>query len=918
MRFRVDGVPVEAEPRPGQCLRSLLREQGHHAVKKGCDSGDCGACTVLLDGTAVNSCILPARRAEGRAVTTAAGLGTPEALGPVQRAFVEHAAFQCGFCTAGMVVTASTISADDLPELPRLMKGNLCRCTGYRAVREAVEAAATGTGAATPPGVRAPDATSAEGSTVGRSLGALAGARVASGREPYTLDVSVPGLTHLAVLRSPHASARVRSLDTRAAAALPGVVAVLTAADAPATPFSTGRHANRLDDPDDTLVLDPVVRFHGQRVAAVVAETLAVAEAACRLLVVDYELLPANVDPERAQDPDVPALHGDKDATTSRIAAPRRNVAAEMHGEHGDVDAAVAAADAVVRGRWRTQRVNHAHLETHATVGWRDEDGRLTLRTSSQVPFLVRDEIARLFGLERAAVRVFTARVGGGFGGKQELLTEDLVALAVLTTGRPAQLEMTRTEELTTAPCRHPFRVDVTLAGTRDGRITALALDVLTDTGAYGNHSAGVMFHGVSESVAIYAVPNKRVDAAAVYTNNLPSGAFRGYGLGQVIFALESALDELAAELGVDPVELRRRNVVRPGDPLVVTHVEGDDLVFGSYGLDQCLDLVEGALDRGNGVEPPPGERWRTGRGLAMAMIATTPPRGHLAQASVTLDREGRCTIGVGTAEFGNGTTTVHTQIVASVLGTSADRVAVHQSDTDAIGHDVGAFGSTGTVVAGRAVHAAATALLGALQERAATHTGTAAERWAPVPDGLTDGHALLGFPALLGDDATLRREAEADGAVRSLAFNVHGFRVAVDTGTGEVRLLQSVQAADAGFVMNPAQCRGQIEGGVAQALGTALWEELVLDEGRVTTSVLRNYHLPQMSDVPDTEVYFAGTSDALGPYGAKSMSESPYNPVAPALANAVADALGVRPRELPMSRDRLWRLLQDRPGGPG
>ncbi|GAA1828878.1 molybdopterin-dependent oxidoreductase [Microlunatus capsulatus] len=907
MRFHVDGAPVEAEPRPGQCLRTLLREQGHHAVKKGCDSGDCGACTVLLDGTAVNSCILPAHRAEGRAVTTAAGLGTPEEPGPVQRAFVEHAAFQCGFCTAGMVVTASTVTADDLPDLPRLMKGNLCRCTGYRAIREAVGAAAAGSAA--PP--CAGPATTADGSAVGRSLGAPAGHRVVSGREPFTLDVTVPGLTHVAVLRSPHVSARVRSVDTGAAAALPGVVAVLTAADAPTTPFSTGRHANRLDDPDDTLVLDTVVRFRGQRVAAVVAETLAVAEAACRLLVVDYELLPANVDPERAQDPDVPALHGEKDPTTSRIAAPRRNVAAELHGEHGDVDAAVAAADAVVRGRWRTQRVNHAHLETHATVGWRDEDGRLVLRTSSQVPFLVRDEIARLFDLDRAAVRVFTARVGGGFGGKQELLTEDLVALAVLTTGRPAQLEMTRTEELTTAPCRHPFRVDVTLAGNRDGRITALALDVLTDTGAYGNHSAGVMFHGVSESVAIYAVPNKRVDAASVYTNNLPSGAFRGYGLGQVVFALESALDELAAELGVDPVELRRRNVVRPGDPLVVTHVEGDDLVFGSYGLDQCLDLVEAALDRDDGVEPPVGARWRTGRGLAMAMIATVPPRGHPAEASVTLDREGRCTVGVGTAEFGNGTTTVHTQLVASVLGTSADRVVVHQSDTDATGHDVGAFGSTGTVVAGRAVHTAATAVLRALQERAAALTGTAPERWQPGPDGLGDGDVVLGFPVLLGEDAVLRREAAVDGAVRSLAFNVHGFRVAVDTGTGEVRLLQSVQAADAGFVINPAQCRGQVEGGVAQALGTALWEELVLEDGRVTTDVLRHYHLPQMSDVPETEVLFADTSDALGPYGAKSMSESPYNPVAPALANAVADAIGVRPRELPMSRDRLWRLLQ-------
>ncbi|WP_375424333.1 molybdopterin-dependent oxidoreductase [uncultured Friedmanniella sp.] len=899
MRFTVNDAPLEREPRPGQCLRTLLRETEHLEVKKGCDSGDCGACSVLVDGTPVHSCIYPAHRAEGRTVTTVAGLGTPDVLSPVQQRFVDHAAFQCGFCTAGMVVTASTLSDADLPDLPRLLKGNLCRCTGYRAIRDAIE--------------DRPQTTAEPGDGVGRSLGAPAGRRVVSGREPYTLDVVVPGLLHLAVLRSPHAHARVVSIDTSAAEALPGVVRVFTAADAPHVLYSTGRHANRLDDPDDTYILDTVVRFRGQRVAAVIAESVGVAEQAGRLIRVDYEVLPANFDPELAREPGTPLLHGDADPVATRIASPRRNLAAELHGEYGDLAAGLAEADAVVRGTWRNQRVNHAHLETHATIGWLAEDGRLTLRTSSQVPFLVRDEIARLFDLDCDRVRVFTARVGGGFGGKQEILTEDLVTLAVLATGRPVQYEYTRAEEFTTAPCRHPFRVAVTLGATAAGRLTALAVDVLTDTGAYGNHSGGVMFHGVSESVAVYDVPHKRVDAAAVYTNNLPSGAFRGYGLGQVIFALESAMDQLAVELGIDRVEFRRLNMIRPGDPLVVTHVEGDDLVFGSYGLDQCLDLVEQALGSGRGDPAPQGNgKWRTGSGVAMAMIATVPPRGHRAEANVTVDRDGRYTIGVGTAEFGNGTSTVHTQLVATALATTADRITLHHADTDATGHDVGAFGSTGTVVAGRAVHAAALDLLERLRARAAALTGVDASCGQPDRDGLRCGDTLLTFADLLGPDAGLRGHGAVDGDTRSLAFNVHGFRVAVHPWTGEIRILQSVQAADAGYVMNPAQCRGQIEGGVAQALGTALWEEMIMDEGTVTTAVFRNYHLPQLSDLPETEVLFATTSDDLGPYGAKSMSESPYNPVAAALANAVTDAIGVRPYELPMSRDRVWRLLAD------
>ncbi|HEY0240036.1 MAG TPA: molybdopterin cofactor-binding domain-containing protein [Friedmanniella sp.] len=901
MTFSVNGRDVDATPRPGQCLRTFLRDLEHFEVKKGCDSGDCGACSVLVDGTPVHSCIYPAVRVAGHDVTTVAGLGTGDRLTDVQQAFVDRAAFQCGFCTAGMVVTASALAQGESLEtddLPRLMKGNLCRCTGYRPIREAITSG--------------PLPRTNTGDGVGQAVGAPAGRRIVTGREPYTLDVAVPGLLHLKVLGSPHAHALVDRIDAAAARAVPGVVAVFTADDVPDVAFSTARHANRHDDPDDTRVIDRVVRFRGQRVAAVLAESVAAAEAGCRALDVTYVPLPANHDPERARDPDVPLLHGEKDGVEARIANPARNVVAEMHGEHGDLEAGLRDADAVVRGRWQTQRVAHVALETHATVGWLDGDGRLVLRTSSQIPFLTRDEIARVFGLERDRVRVFTARVGGGFGGKQEILTEDLVALAVLATGQPVSYEMTRTDELTVVPCRHPFRVDVTLGATRAGRLTALAIDVLSDTGAYGNHAGGVMFHGCSESVAVYSVPNKRVDAAAVYTNNLPSGAFRGYGLGQVIFALESAMDELAGELGIDPFTFRRLNMISPDEPLVVTHVEGDDLRFGSYGLDQCLDLVEAALLRGNGVEPPVGPTWKVGQGVAMAMIATVPPRGHEAVAHLCVDAEGAYTLRVGTAEFGNGTTTVHTQLVSSAMGTDASRVTVRQSDTDVTEHDTGAFGSTGTVVAGRAVHEAALSLLVILRAEAAALTRTRGEDWVPEPLGLRRGRTLLPFADLVGPTGERTAEGRCDGAVRSLAFNVQGFRVAVDIATGAVEILQSVQAADAGFVMNPQQCRGQVEGGVVQAIGTALFEELLLDDGRVTTSVLRNYHIPQMADVGDTEVYFADTADALGPYGAKSMSESPYNPVAPALANAITDAIGVRPHELPMSRDRLWRLLHD------
>lgn len=980
MRFEVDGRTVDIAARPGQCLRTVLRESGTLAVKKGCDTGDCGACSVLVDGLTVHSCVFPAYRAAGRSVTTAAGLGTPDHPHPVQRRFVDNAAFQCGFCTAGMVVTAAGLGCGDddrvaVPddELAELMKGNLCRCTGYRAIRAALgeqldpgdptsfpsdrtetttgdagagvsagpqvvsggESRAPGDSAAVAPdrtvqatgGAGAGTATTATGA--GAGVGALAGPRIVSGSEPFTLDLPQFGSPaedrprtsdaatapptaplHIAVSASPYSHARIRSIETAAAEALPGVHAVLTYADAPDVAFSTARHELRTDDPDDTYVLDRTVRFVGQRVAAVVADSVAIAREACRLLEVDYEVLPAVFDPRDALRAEAPKLHGDKPAS-ARIADPGRNLVAELHGEVGDVAAGLAGAARVVRGVWHSPRGQHVHLETHGGVGWLDEAGRLVIRCSTQVPFLVRDELCRLFGLSPARVRVFAARVGGGFGAKQEMLAEDLIALAVLRTGKPVQYEFTRADEFTSATCRHPMRVEVTAGADANGVLTALAVDVLADTGAYGNHSGGVMYHGVGESVELYRCANKRVDARAVYTNNVPSGAFRGYGLGQVIFAVESALDELAHALGMDPFELRRRNVVVPGDLFVGAAVNESDLMFGSYGLDQCLDLAERALLRGNDVHAP-GPQWRVGTGMAAAMIATVPPRGHRSTATASLLPDGRYEIRVGTAEFGNGTTTVHAQLAATALDTEVTRVVIRQADTDLVDYDTGAFGSTGIVVAGKAVYEAACALRGLMLARAAELTGVPERDCVLGTGGVHCADRLLTAAELLtGGDLTAH--AEHGGSPRSVSFNVHAFRVAVHPGTGAVRILQSIQTADAGTVLNPVQCRGQVEGGAAQAVGTALYEDMRSADGVVGAQTLRHYHVPQFADVPRTEVYFARTSDALGPLGAKSMSESPYNPVAPALANAIRDAVGVRLYRLPMTADRIWAALREK-----
>jgi CO/xanthine dehydrogenase Mo-binding subunit/aerobic-type carbon monoxide dehydrogenase small subunit (CoxS/CutS family) len=875
--MRINGEAHDREPRAGQCLRTYLREAGCFGVKKGCDTGDCGACTVHVDGAPVHSCLYPAFRARERSVTTIEGLAGPDGLHPAQRGFLDAQGFQCGFCTAGLIMTTAALGAEQRADLPRAFKGNLCRCTGYRAIADAV----AGVVNASEP---------AAGAAVGSSVGAPAGPQVVTGTARYTFDVDVPGVLHMKVLRSPHPHARIVAISTEAALSVPGVEAVLTHADAPPGLFSTAQHENAAEDPADTRVLDDVVRFAGQRVAAVVATSEAAAEAGCRAITVEYETLPAVLDPEEAMRPGAPLLHGDKVPT---------NVVAELHAGLGDVEAGLTEADAVYEATFHTGRVQHASLETHGAVGWLDEDGRLVVRSSTQTPFLTRRALAGLFELPEDRVRVVAGRVGGGFGGKQEMLVEDLVALAVLRLEKPVKLEFTRAEQFTSATTRHPFTVTIKAGAREDGTLTAMRLRVVVDTGAYGNHGPSVMHHGCHESLAVYRCPNVRTDAYTVYTNTVPSGAFRGYGLGQVTFAVESVLDELARMLGLDPVVVRERNVVRAGEPLHAPGSPPDDLSIASYGLDQCLDHIRQAAARPVG-EVPPG--WRVGDGMAIAMIAAGPPGGHFADATATLLPDGRFEVAVGTAEFGNGSTTVHAQIAADALGTTPDRITIRQSDTDVVGHDTGAFASTGVVVAGRAVLDAARGLHAEIL-RVAGGTGL-------TVDAVVDGPALKEVAARAA--RPLAAAGHWGGSPRSVAFNAQWFRVAVDPETGEVRILASVHSADAGTVMNPLQCRGQIEGGVAQALGATLAEHVdVGADGRVTTTSFRQYHLPTFADVPRTDVLFADTEDAIGPLGAKSMSESPFNPVAPALANALRDATGVRFTALPLTRDRVWTGLQ-------
>ncbi|MCX7365208.1 MAG: molybdopterin-dependent oxidoreductase [Alphaproteobacteria bacterium] len=898
-KYEVNGHPYGAEPKPGQCLRTFIRDLGIFGVKKGCDAGDCGACTVHIDGKPFHSCLVPAFRAEGRKVTTIEGLARNGEMHPIQKAFHDAQAFQCGYCAAGMIMTTASAAFDQAhrDDLPHALKGNLCRCTGYRSIVDALNG-------------KSNIEEDVAGNACGASLPNPFTDAILTGKARYTMDIAIDGLLHLKVLRSPHAHARITRIDRTKAAAVPGVVAVYTWEDVPRRLFSSALHEDHLVDPDDTYMLDNVARFVGQRIAAVVADSEGAAEAGCRALEVEYEILPAVFDPFAAMEPDAPVLH-DKDD----VIGGGTNFFCTLEGELGDVAEGFKEADAIHEMTYSTSRVQHVHLETHGSIAWKGDDKRWHVRTSSQGPFTAQKKLAYLMGIPGRDVHVFTERVGGGFGGKQEMVSEDLALFASMKLdGRPVKWEWTREEEFIGATTRHQMTTHVKIGARKDGTLTALDVRVVSNTGAYGGHGSETLAAAMGAPLAAYRCANKKGIGHAIYTNMVPAGGFRGYGASQTTFAIECAIDELAKLLSLDPFTIRRKNVVRPGDNIESIWKEPGDSTFGCYGITECLDIVDRELKRGNGVAKPVGDEWAEGTGVALAMLECGPPTGHRSGADMQLLADGTYHLACGSCEMGNGIITAHKQIAASVLTARARDIDIINADTDRTPYDTGTFASTGTVVAGKAVHLAAEAMRDDILDFACRHTGIDRTQCRLDNDAVLCGNRRIMLSELHAEGAKVNHRFSVGRrsylSPRTIAFNVQGVRLAVHRITGEIRILHSVQAADIGKPINPMQCRGQIDGAVAMGYGWALIENMVHDEGHMVNPQLRNCRIPAFADVPHTDVFFAQTVDTIGPLGAKSQGECAINPVAPAVSNAIANATGVRFAHLPFTPDRLFSRL--------
>jgi CO/xanthine dehydrogenase Mo-binding subunit/aerobic-type carbon monoxide dehydrogenase small subunit (CoxS/CutS family) len=948
VRLTVNGQRREASlSDPQRTLLDWLREDlGLTAAKRGCSEGHCGACTVIVGGRAELACRRKLAELESAEVLTLEGLAPPGMLHPLQFAFVREGAIQCGFCTPGMIMAAKAL-LDSEPQpsdrrIARALSANLCRCTGYvkilKAVRSAAELLRSGCTVLPRAGLL-PE----EPAPFGRSVPRVDAAAKATGELRFAEDLRFPGLLHAAVLRSGQPHARLLELETGAAESFPGVVAVLTARDVP------GSNAFGLLVADQPVFAKDKVRCLGDALAAVVAESEQAAREALGRIRVRYDPLPVLAGPEEALQPGAVRVHersaarvgseggpgpadGGEEGRDSDPQASLPNLVARKRSGRGDVDRGLAEADEVLEGEYATPFIEHAYLEPECGIGVPEPEGRVTVYVGSQGPWEDRRQVAAALGLPEERVHIAHLPLGGGFGGKEDITVQIIVALAALKTGRPVRLRYDRRESMRASVKRHAATLRYTTGAKRDGKLTAVKARIVADSGAYASVGEVVVQRAVSFGAGPYVVPHADLDALCVYTNNLPAGAMRGFGNPQATFAAEVQLNRLAERLGLDPFEIRLRNILEEGLPTVT-----GERIRSSVGARACLEAVREALRRSPLPDPRPG--WKAGTGVACSYknVGLGTGLDDCAGASGEILADGTLRVRVGSADMGQGSDTAAAQIACQELGWPYSRLIVESGDTDRDPASLITTASRQTFVTGNAVLAMARGLKGRLQAWLGARFGVPPQRIEIRGQAFVDagsGRELVSLSSLAelaaADPSVLRSQARYSaprtwpdlreppggypGGERRLhaayCFGAQAVSLEVDPASGRVSVLRVIAAGDAGRAVNPAAVEGQMEGGVVMGLGYALSEEFRLERGRLVTDTLARLGLWRATQVPPIECIIVEDPHAEGPYGAKGMSELPVSMAAPAVVSALHEALGVWITRIPATPERILRAL--------
>lgn len=922
--FSVNGRQYSVEPVAGETLSTLLRERLRlTGTKIGCEEAECGACTVLVDGEPIMSCVYPAERADGKTLVTIEGLAQrvheEMKLHPLQEAFVEHGAVQCGFCIPGQIMTAYALlkrnpdpNSDDIRFA---LKDTLCRCAGYPSIENAILAAAQAlqTGEPVQKPTHIPDSVHSY-KTVGRSHLRPEAVEKVTGEAIFTDDLKFDGMLYAKAKRAMIPHGFLTKLDTSKAKALPGVVAILTAEDVPAEK----NHGLVIFDWPVMVGIGERVRYVGDALAIVAAESQEIAEQASALIEAEFDLQPVITNPVMAREEGVPQIHDSG------------NLLKHIKVRKGDMDAGFAAADIVLEHTFHTQTTDHAFIEPECSIGVPLPDGRMEIYVGSQIPYQDRTQVARVMGWEEERVRIVGQLMGGGFGGKEDVMGQIHVAMLANVTQRPVKLLFDRQESLLVHPKRHATQIRVKIGAKKDGRLIAAETELYGDTGAYASLGEKVMTRATTHSAGPYDIEHVRADCYAMYTNNPPSGAFRGFGVTQSAFAVESMMDMLAEKLNLDPVEVRRMNALHVGS---ITNT-GQELKE-SVGLMECIDRVDAEMRKHTPLPfaprvDPENPNLVRSWGFAAAYKNTGLGGGapDKSGADVELYEDGTFQVRSSAAELGQGLVTVMRLTVAEEMGVAPEKVRVLVMDTDLTPNGGPTTASRQTFVTGNASRYAAKTLRDQI-------TASLAEKFDVRPEQIRfeDGVVHVNGNSLsyeeiykemtgMGQQPRVRYEYEAPktqplgtgGDMHfAFSFGVQAAEVEVNKLTGEVRVLNVISANDVGMAVNPLGLQGQVEGGVMMGLGNCLTEEFIVENGNVITDHLARYRVPGIMLTPNITSIIVEHPIESGPYGAKGVGEISSIPTTPAITNAIYNAVGVRLDKLPVDQEVIARELWER-----
>lgn len=962
LQFLLNGIPQTVKINPNKLLLDYLRETGLKSVKSGCREGDCGMCTVLIDDIPMQSCLIKLNSISGKRIETLESMGDANKLHPLQKAFLETGAIQCGFCTPAQILTAKALLIKNPnpteEEIREALSGVLCRCTGYVRIIDAVmRASAVMRGVVVDeyqvpelryqsdiekivlpqpyfrksnntsplmPLVLTPDSMP-KTVVVGKTPEKVDGVKLVTGKPAFTDDVHPDDMLYAALLTSPHAHAVITEIDDSKARALPGVYEILTYKNVPRIKYASGGQSYPQPPPHDQVVFDNKVRHVGDRVAVVAAETREIAEKALKLIDVTYQVLPFVLDAEDAMKDGAPVIHDEND--TEGIFDAKHNLVFHIEADAGDPDQAFLDSDNIIEGVFRTPKQQHAQMEPHICITYLDEDNRLVVRTSTQVPFHVRRIIAPLVGLPEKKIRVIKPRIGGGFGGKQEILLEDLCSLLTLRTGKPVRLELTRSQEFSSGRSRHRHLIRYKL-GVKNQKLIAAELRLIGDTGAYGTHGLTVNMVGGFKGLTLYNAPNSRFICDVVYTNTPPAGAFRGYGAMQEQFAIEVLMEEFAEKLGQDVIEFKRKNWLKFGEPMHLARKlgegrEGYDQSMASSALDECVKIGMKATEFRTKREQYKNNPGKIKKGIGMAvMIHGSGIAGlDMAAATIKINDDGSFNLLIGATDIGTGSDTILAQMAAEQLGVPVEDIIVYSSDTDFTPFDKGAYASSTTYISGGAVYKAAKNIRNQILTHAAKmlnvknpETLTIIDRNIIAPDESSVTMREVALSSLHQMDQHQIMATESHISYTSPPPTAAQFaEVAVNTDTGEIDIERLLMVVDCGRVINPITAAGQVEGGMAQGLGFALSEDTYYDEtGQITNDKLSTYGLIKSDKMPPLDVIFVQTNEPTGPYGAKSVSEIAIDGAAPAIVSAIHNATGIWFHELPLTKSRVLASLAE------